>query len=120
MTANRRHFSRTIFNQPIELHQDEHYWHAEIVDISLKGILLRNPHHWDFAVELPVHGHIALSEDTCIDMTMTLRHINGHLAGFIFDFIDIDSITALRRLMELNLGDSTLLERELANLQDAD
>lgn len=119
MTANRRHFSRITFNDPIELNQDEHYWHAEIVDISLKGVLLRSSHHWDFAVERPVHGHIPLAEDTCIDMTLTLRHLEGHLAGFICDFIDIDSITNLRRLVELNLGDSALLERELANLQEA-
>ena len=118
MTSNRRHFSRITFNDPIELNQDEHYWHAEIVDISLKGILLKHAHHWDFAVEQTVQGHIPLAEDTCIDMTLTLRHLDGQLAGFIIDAIDIDSITALRRLVELNLGDTTLLERELANLQD--
>jgi hypothetical protein len=120
MSANRRQFSRIVFNEPIELNQDEHYWHADIIDISLKGILLRNHHHWDFAVERPVHGHLPLAEDTCIDMTLTLRHLQGEIAGFSCDFIDIDSITALRRLVELNLGDTALLERELAHLQEAD
>ena len=36
----------------------------------------------------------------------------------VVDHIDLESISHLRRLVELNLGDSSLLERELAALSD--
>jgi hypothetical protein len=38
------------------------------------------------------------------------------LLGFVCQYIDLDSISHLRRLVELNLGDGSLLERELAAL----
>jgi hypothetical protein len=36
--------------------------------------------------------------------------------GFQVQYIDLDSATHLRRLVELNLGDPALLEREFENL----
>jgi hypothetical protein len=43
-------------------------------------------------------------------------HTRGQNAGLLCLDIDIDSVTHLRRLVELNLGDSDLLERELSAL----
>ncbi len=40
---------------------------------------------------------------------------NGEL-GLRCEDIDVDSITCLRRLVELNLGEPELLERELSAL----
>ena len=40
----------------------------------------------------------------------------GDLVGMVCRHIDVDSISHLRRLVELNLGDEALLERELAAL----
>lgn len=40
---------------------------------------------------------------------------DGHL-GFRCDHIDLDSISHLKRLVELNLSDEALLERELSEL----
>ena len=42
--------------------------------------------------------------------------LKDHHLGLFCHHIDIDSITHLRRLIELNLGDETLLQRELAEL----
>ncbi|MOA67711.1 Cyclic diguanosine monophosphate-binding protein [compost metagenome] len=50
---------------------------------------------------------------------MQLRHDNdGHL-GFACLHIDLESITYLRRLIELNLGDEDELQRELGSLIDS-
>jgi hypothetical protein len=51
-----------------------------------------------------------------IVMAVVLRHVEDQHLGFQVQYIDMDSATHLRRLVELNLGDSTLLERELGNL----
>lgn len=49
-------------------------------------------------------------------MLVTLAHQKDGLLGLQCREIDLDSITHLRRLIELNLGSSELLERELGAL----
>jgi hypothetical protein len=49
-------------------------------------------------------------------MQTRVAHVEGPQAGLLCISIDIDSVTHLRRLLELNLGDPALLERELSAL----
>jgi hypothetical protein len=49
-------------------------------------------------------------------MNLSISHVIGNEAGFKCEHIDLDSISTLRRMVELNLGDSTLLERDLIAL----
>jgi len=49
-------------------------------------------------------------------MTASVAHIDPTRIGFICEHIDLDSITHLKRLVELNLGDEELLHRELSSL----
>jgi hypothetical protein len=52
-------------------------------------------------------------------MSVELVHKEKGRLGFKCKHIDIDSITHLRRLVELNLGNADMLERELSALIDA-
>jgi hypothetical protein len=45
-----------------------------------------------------------------------VAHVEGEHVGLLCRSIDIESITHLRRLLEINLGDAKLLERELKAL----
>jgi hypothetical protein len=47
-----------------------------------------------------------------------VHHKDGHL-GFRCDNIDLDSVTHLKRMVELNLGNEDVLERELGELLEA-
>jgi hypothetical protein len=49
-------------------------------------------------------------------MSTTVTHVAGRRVGLRCDNIDIDSVTHLRRLVELNAGDPNLLDRELSAL----
>ena len=49
-------------------------------------------------------------------MTAGIAHVDGNRAGLLCRSIDLDSVTHLRRLIELQLGDPALLERDLAEL----
>jgi hypothetical protein len=49
-------------------------------------------------------------------MWATVSHVDGRHIGLRCSSIDLDSITHLRRLVELNAGDPALLERELTAL----
>jgi hypothetical protein len=59
---------------------------------------------------------ISLAADTLVQMEVLLTRTDHELLGFVCQHIDLDSISHLRRLVELNLGDVSLLERELAAL----
>jgi hypothetical protein len=49
-------------------------------------------------------------------MALTVSHVVDNNAGFKCKHIDMDSITELWRLVELNLGDNDLLKRDLLAL----
>ena len=51
-----------------------------------------------------------------ITMAAQLAHVNGDRAGLLCLGIDLESITHLRRVIELNLGDPALAERDLKAL----
>jgi hypothetical protein len=51
-----------------------------------------------------------------IAMSAEVAHIESHCVGLLCRSIDLDSVTHLRRLIELQLGAPSLLERDLAEL----
>jgi hypothetical protein len=71
--------------------------------------------------ESPADGNSAESnavdQETFITMGVRVAHVNDRTAGLRCIEIDLDSLTHLRRLLELNLGDSALLCRELEHLE---
>ncbi|MGK0499077.1 MAG: hypothetical protein ACJAYG_000708 [Oceanicoccus sp.] len=112
----RRHFSRISFDCLTTINQAGKQWSTSLIDISLKGLLVAVPAQWDADDGQVFEVDIALADDTTISMTVNCRHSNDDQLGFECQHIDIDSISHLRRLVELNIGDSDLLERELAAL----
>ncbi|CAK0763649.1 Cyclic diguanosine monophosphate-binding protein PA4608 [Gammaproteobacteria bacterium] len=54
--------------------------------------------------------------ETVILMETEAVHIQGQHVGLRCRALDLDSITHLRRLVELNLGDAELFQREIALL----
>ena len=51
-----------------------------------------------------------------IAMSTEVAHTEGLHTGLLCRGIDLDSVTHLRRLIELQLGDPALLERDLGEL----
>jgi hypothetical protein len=113
---DRRIFSRILFDAWVELRQGERLWHAAVVDLSLKGLLVKEPEQWQIDSSKPVQAAIQLANNATIQMTVRTRHANAGQVGFECEFIDLDSISNLRRLVELNLGNPDLLERQLGAL----
>ncbi|QEL63743.1 hypothetical protein OTERR_02670 [Oryzomicrobium terrae] len=113
--AERRHHARVVYHGPARIITRHGASDGQVLDLSFKGALLAlnpaPPLGEDCAVEVTLgesgpivrlEGHVAHVED-------------GHL-GLFCERIDLDSACHLRRLVELNLGDANLLERELAAL----
>lgn len=90
---------------------------ARVLDLSLKGALLELPADAHASAGMPCLLRLPLNESGVhIAMAGEVAHVSGHRAGVLCRSIDLESITHLRRLVEMNMGDPTLLERDLASL----
>ncbi len=117
MSANRRQFARIAFHSPAELTTGDGHDDVTVLDLSLKGALVRLPAGARARVGENCALRVRLGEpESSIRMQGTLVHIEGIYAGLACRNIDLDSVTHLRRVVELNLGDPALLERELGAL----
>jgi hypothetical protein len=112
----KRQFTRVAFDAPALIEQDGHRWQTTVLDLSLKGILLKSTLQAPLNADKPLLITITLAPDCDINMHTHWVHSNGGNSGLRCDSIDLDSITHLRRLVELNLGDEGVLERELTHL----
>lgn len=114
--AERRNFSRVTFDAPAKLIlPTKETIETTIHDLSLKGVML----NIDTGNKLPngsYHLSLVLSDEVNIEMEISLSHQEVNHAGFICDYIDVDSMTHLRRLVELNMGNVDLLDREFHQL----
>lgn len=110
----RRRFTRIDFDACTELQQGDHLYIVTLVDISFNGILVKSDTPLKLTLGDEVLATIRLQgDDIAIRTPVTLTHQNEQEYGFLIENLDLDSLTLLRRLVELNLGDPTLLEREL-------
>lgn len=117
--AEKRRFTRIPFEAAVTLTSPSGVWHAKLVDISLKGVLTTRPLNWiwqggdRFLVEVhPPENPFSIRMETVV------AHADEGKVGLRCTHIDIDSVSHLRRLVELNVGDPDTLDRELAALGD--
>jgi len=113
---NRRNFTRILFSIKATLEVEEQTYDVSIHDISLNGALVTSPGN-----KTPLQGNLGvlsfhLSDDSEVIMHIAVVHENEEEVGLRCNAIDIDSISHLRRLVELNLGDETQLNKELSQL----
>lgn len=117
LNEDHRHFTRIPFQSQVHLVGTARDWYCTLLDISLRGVLIARPDNWNaniddhFLVEL-----LLSSSDIQIRMEVSVAHMEDDHVGFRCEHIDLDSITHLRRLVELNIGNTDILNRELAAL----
>lgn len=91
---------------------------CELLDVSLHGVLVASPVPIHPGDEVDISIMLAGSEHP-IAMRVRAAHETAGQVGFECMHISIEGMTELRRLAELNLGDSALLRREFNALIDA-
>ena len=115
----RREFSRIPFHAQAHLHADKGEMHlnCDVIDVSLHGVLISIPKGWQGKLTDKYQIDLLLDNaQVVIKMSASVAHIDQKAIGFICEQIDLDSISHLKRLVELNIGDSELLHRELSAL----
>ena len=117
MPHERRHFIRVGFDAPAHLATATEELSVQVLDLSLKGALVTAPAAAQLVPSMPCQLSVSLADTgDHIFMVAEVAHLQGDATGLLCKRIDLDSVTHLRRLIELHLGDPALLERDLAEL----
>lgn len=119
--TEQRHFSRIPFDAEVAITDPQNgaTYSVQLLDISLKGALATQPH--DAAAEIGKTYQLELlltasGNELSLHMDAAVVHVENGRVGFKFQQMDLDTATHLHRLVELNLGDEQLMEKELAQL----
>jgi len=114
---NRRQFTRVLFSIKAELKINEQCFEATIHDISLNGALVSiDAQGQSLQRQLGLLSFYLDDPQMLITMNVAVVHQEEHEIGLQCNGIDIDSVSLLRRLVELNLGDDAQLHKELSQL----
>ena len=117
----RRHFTRIPIDSRAVITCNGQRHDSHLLDISLKGALLERPK--GYRMERGQHCTLEMMlepQEIIITMEGSVVHMTENHIGFRCDHIDLESISHLKRLVELNLGSEAALERELCELTSTD
>jgi hypothetical protein len=115
--SERRNYSRIPFQAEVLMQSGNEEWSCNLLDISLKGMLVEPPEGIDIDKSKPCAVALFLGEDASIHARVNITHdTDDGLWGLKWKHIDIDGLKHLRRLLELNMPEPSLLHRELAEL----
>ena len=112
----KRHYRRIPFIAEVIMSKNGLEWSSVLLDISLKGMLVDSPSNIDSEMNAIYSIELVLGEDVSINMEARITHVNENHWGMQWENIDIDGLSHLRRLLELNLSDAEEMHREIAEL----
>jgi hypothetical protein len=117
-SPERRRFQRIATDKPASLSVAGSEFPCQVLDISLHGILLDCADAIAVsAIGEPASARVRLDDAGLgIRFEGTVIHADGSHLGIESRQMDLESAARLRRLVELNLADERLLERELGEL----
>lgn len=117
MTVNeRRHYQRIPFIAEVLMSNNSQQWSSGLEDISLKGLLVASPEGITPEKDHVYCIELVLGEGAIISMSAKISHTTKDHWGLRWENIDLESLTHLRRLLELNLADPAEMHREMAEL----
>ena len=114
-TVQRRRYSRISFHEAATFQVALGQWPCEVLDLSLRGALIAVTIP-DIAVGTSCLLELQLDDEICVRMEGHVAHHHDNQVGIVCDMTDLDSISHLRRLLALNLGDASLLDREFSTM----
>ena len=116
----RRRFIRIICDLPALAPYGENKVNVQIKDLSLMGVLAVSETPLDLSKGTHVRIDIHLGATLTISMDCAVSYVHENLIGLGTMRIDIDSITNLRRFIEMNGMSEELLHRDIGHLVGED
>ncbi|MCU7834010.1 MAG: PilZ domain-containing protein [gamma proteobacterium symbiont of Taylorina sp.] len=113
-----RYFQRIHFDCLVKFEVGDSRLDCELVDISFRGALIHNCTGATLDVGSPCRLILSLDESQEVQIIMqgNIAHKRDNRIGISCTSIDLDSMTHLRKLVEINLSSPELLEREIMSL----
>jgi len=111
--SDKRVFQRVLFSHDAKLMHQNNKHTTQILDLSLHGFLCTQPPAANITLNDDVTLELTLDQERKIIMQATIVHIEDSHLGMDCHHIDIDSISELKRLIQLNLADDDLLNRDV-------
>ncbi len=114
MVDDKRYFSRINFTAKSQIEINDKAYSGELLDISLRGALLK----CEEQTSAKMNDKCTLTIDLhCSDIKLMfeaeLVHIHQNNLGFKFISEDVGTMTHLRNLLSLNVGDYDKITDEL-------
>lgn len=112
---NNRHFRRIPFEAQVTLHSATNVWTGELLDVAMKGAMI--------GMETSLPDTLGTEFKLCIALPGTpislefqaeLIHCDEMRYGFKFISENLETLTHLRKLIELNTGDAEATRSELS------
>ena len=110
-----RRFRRVPFETKVSLTVDQDHWTGELLEVAMKGALVKT------MVPMPIptgtRCQLAISlpgTAITLDFDAELVHVEAQQYGFKFISEDLETLTHLRKLIELNTGDTETTRSELS------
>jgi len=120
ISTERRQFARVAFASGAELITTQEHLGCQVLDISLKGVLLQLPAGQAPRSACPASSSCRWRAGRPMPRSSpwpgNWPTSRAAMPACCAGSIDLESITHLRRLMEINLGDPAASERELKAL----
>jgi len=114
--SERRSYNRIPFTAEILMQCGDEEWSCNLLDISLKGMLVEPPESLDIDISKPCGMALFLGEDISIHARVNIIRSEDGNWGLKWLQIDANSLQHLRRLIELNTNNPAMLMRELSEL----
>ncbi|OCH12405.1 MULTISPECIES: PilZ domain-containing protein [unclassified Aliivibrio] len=113
----RRKFSRVVYQTDVILLHNGTSLHGSLIDLSLHGLLVVLDDDYELKPNTKMNVRFTLNEsDIHIIAECELIQRTNNILRLCIQHIDIDSISHLKRLIELNVGNSDMLLRQLSEL----
>lgn len=110
---NQRHYQRIDFRTEADILIAGKPWRCDLVDLALQGALFRSEQSLRLVPGDQTQLMIFLPDSSVtMEFTGELIHQNDNFYGFIFISEDEETMGHLRRLLELNFGDSNSAHQE--------
>lgn len=116
--SERRKYTRIPFNKAVTLYSGMEALPAQIIDISLKGVLLKHPENHTTKVGGLYRLSIPLESSPAIIMNIEVIHTNENVFGAEWTQIDMDSFASLKRTIELNIKENERLRKDIKTLSE--
>jgi hypothetical protein len=110
-----RHFRRIPFEAGVTVDVGRDIWSGELIDVALKGAMIGS----DTPLPLILGSNCSLcillpGAPISLDFQAVLVHCEDCRYGFRFVSEDLENLTHLRKLIELNTGDPEATRSELS------